>query len=86
MQWLCDWLTAPPSFSILGFVVLAALCILGTIGFAVWVVLAREEPDVADAEALQRITARDESAAQHVHSELNGQTGRGRSTVTDRVR
>lgn len=75
-----DSLWDPIAFSWPLLLILAAICILLTLAFVVWLVLQPEEPDFDTKPLVDRATHRDRTTAVTIHRRLDADTGRADTT------
>lgn len=66
----------PVAFSWPLLLILAAICLLLTIGFVVWLVIQPEEPERDTTPLVDRATRADRERAARIHRRLDADTGR----------
>lgn len=70
----------PVAFSWPLMLILAAICILLTLAFVVWLVLQPDEPDLDTKPLVDKATRRDRTTATTIHRRLDADTGRADTT------
>lgn len=73
----------PVAFSWPLLLILAAICVLLTIGFMVWVAVQPEEPEHTTKPLVDKATRRDRETAQTIRRRLDADTGRANTTEPD---